>query len=233
MHAPAQHKRPALHAGILFFEDFDADPLQQVAAAAEPVPAFTETDLARARAAGFAAGRLDGAAQARGEHEAGAHGALTMIAASLGDAAQCASAASEEQASVVARLLLRALGAVLPALCARFGAAEAAAVALVLQPALHHEPAVSVRVNPHTRACLADALRALDPDLRARLRFIETDAVAEGDARIEWHEGAAVRDGAALWRSVTEVLAPLGLLDASEHAREVGGELAGAAAHGR
>jgi hypothetical protein len=112
----------------------------------------------------------------------------------------------------VARLLLAALGTLLPDLCARFGAAEVAAVARALLPALRHEPAACARAHPDTCAELASLLETRDPDLRSMLRLVATEAMAPGDVRIEWQNGAAVRDGAALWRAAAAVLSPLDLL---------------------
>ncbi len=214
MHARTQSRPPpSSAAGVLFFEDFDVRPMLAVPAPLDPAPMFTEADLADARAASRVEGHREGLAQARGEQSEGVRQTLAVIAASLADAAASARHSADEQAGAVARLLLATLGALLPRLCARFGAAEAAAVVQALQPALRHEPAVAIRVNPHTREALSAALDGLEPELLARVRFVETDSVASGDVRVEWQDGAAVRDGTALWRAVAGVLAPLDLLD--------------------
>jgi hypothetical protein len=62
---------------------------------------------------------------------------------------------------------------------------------------------------------LEQELASLDPDLRNRILLMPTDAVPPADARIVWEDGAAVRDTAALWRSVVQALAPLGLIEAA------------------
>ncbi len=199
--------------GIVFFEDFDRGD----APPAPPDPATdagaSQADLIDARRAGFAEGCRHAAEDDAAQRADAVGRALAGITASLVGADAAARQAVDERAAAVARLLLAALAALVPTLCARYGVAEAAALARAVQPALRHEPAVSVRVNPHTSAALQSALDTLDPDLRERLRFIETDAVAEGDVRVEWQHGAAVRDAAALWRSAAAVLEPLGLLD--------------------
>ncbi len=52
------------------------------------------------------------------------------------------------------------------------------------------------------------------------MQIIECDAMAPGDVRIAWHNGAATRDAAALWQQVAAVLAPAGLLRADAAIRE-------------
>ena len=55
-------------------------------------------------------------------------------------------------------------------------------------------------------------LARLDPELHGRVALVPTDAVAPGDARIAWQDGAAGRDATALWREVAAALAPFDLL---------------------
>jgi hypothetical protein len=198
----------------LFFEDFDAQsaPPAPAPEPAEAAPMFSEAELVSACDACRNEGWRQGLEQGRAEHSEAQGRAIAAIAAALAEAAPAAREAAEDSAAEVARLLLSALGALLPDLCTRFGAAEAAAVAQALLPALRHEPATCVRVHPDTCAELAPLLEAMDPDRRAILRLVATEAMAPGDVRIEWQNGAAVREGAALWRAAAAVLSPLDLL---------------------
>jgi flagellar biosynthesis/type III secretory pathway protein FliH len=79
-------------------------------------------------------------------------------------------------------------------------------------PALAREPRVTIRVSPHVVRVVEQELDRLDPELHARVSLAPADAVAPGDVRIAWQDGAAIRDAAALWRKVAETLAPLDLL---------------------
>jgi flagellar biosynthesis/type III secretory pathway protein FliH len=104
------------------------------------------------------------------------------------------------------------LAGMLPAVCARHGAAEVAALTRAVLPALVHEPRVTIRVSPHMLRTVEDAMATVDPDLHGRVAVVPTNAMPPGDARITWADGAAVRDTAALWRAISEVLEPLDLL---------------------
>jgi flagellar biosynthesis/type III secretory pathway protein FliH len=95
-----------------------------------------------------------------------------------------------------------------------------AAVVRTILPALHREPTVTVRVNPHLAEAISQEIETLDVDLASRVRMIPTDAIAVGDARITWNNGAATRDATSLWRQIENVLAPAGLLHAKSTAKE-------------
>jgi flagellar assembly protein FliH len=204
------------HPAILFAEDFDAEPdiavLDEPSGAAVPPPAITEAELAAARDEAYAEGHRSGLAQAAADRAEITRQMVSVIADRMAEADAEAARVAERSAEAVAQLLLGTLGTMLPALCARHGAAEVAAVARAVLPSLVREPRVTVRVSPHVAAAVETELARLDPEFRARVELVETAAVPPGDARISWHEGVAVRDSAALWRAVAEALAPLDLL---------------------
>jgi flagellar assembly protein FliH len=218
---PGGHaRRPA----ILFAEDFDAPPdiavLDDPPEEPEPPPpppppAITEADVAAARADAYAEGHRNGLAQAQADRAEVSRQMLGVIAGRLDATRAEAAQAVEEQADAVARLLLGTLATMLPALCARHGAGEVAALARAVLPALAREPRVTIRVSPHVLAAVEQELARLDPELHGLVSLVPTDAVAPGDVRIAWQDGAAVRDAASLWREVAEALAPLDLLPAA------------------
>jgi flagellar assembly protein FliH len=203
---------------VLFLEDFDAiaePPAPEVAP--EPViaePSFSADEMNAAKEEAFAEGHRAGIARAVSDRAEVTRQMLTTIAEELSGACHAAARLAEESAEAVARLLLRTLGTVLPELCARHGEAEIRAVARAILPTLAREPRITIRVSPHVTASLEQELASLDPDLRNRILVMPTDAVPPGDTRIAWEDGAAVRNTAAVWRSVAEALAPLGLIDA-------------------
>jgi flagellar assembly protein FliH len=206
-----RRRRPA----ILFAEDFDALPGVTVlddADESEPSPVFTEAELAAARADAYAEGHRNGLAQAAADRAEVTRQMLGTIAERLDGAGAEAARVAEDSADAVARLLLGTLATMLPALCARHGAAEGAALTRAVLPALAREPRVTIRVSPHVVRVVEQELDRLDPELHARVSLAPADAVAPGDVRIAWQDGAAIRDAAALWRKVAETLAPLDLL---------------------
>ena len=199
--------------GVLFAEDFDLPEPEPTAAAPEMIaPVVDLAQLAAAKAAAFDEGFAMGRAAALAEDAAGVRQAVDALAAELGAARDAARLIGEQAAEEIARLLLAALGAVMPVLCASHGEAEATAVARAVLPALTGEPEIAIRTNPHTATALLAEIARIDPDLVARVRMTPTDALAPGDLRIAWRDGLAVRDGAALWREVAAILVPQGLL---------------------
>ena len=209
--------------GVLFAEDFDLpecesngrDPDGREADGCEPeviAPVFDPAQMAAAKAASFDEGWAAGRAALLAEDAAGLRQAVETLSAELEAARQAARSIGEQAAEAVARLLLAALGVVMPALCASYGDAEANAVARIVLPALNGEPEIIIRAHPRTAPGLLAAIARIDPDLAARVRLTPTDAMAPGDLRIAWQDGLAVRDGAALWREVAAILLPQGLL---------------------
>jgi flagellar assembly protein FliH len=203
---------------ILFAEDFDAPPgvtvLDDAADAPEEEPTFTEETLAAARADAYAEGHRNGLAKAAADRAEVTLQMLGAIAERLQGGRAEAARVAEESAEALARLLLGTLAGMMPALCARHGAGEVAALARAVLPALAREPRVTIRVSPHVAEAVERELQHLDPDLRERVALLPTDAVPPGDARIAWSDGATGRDAAALWRDVAKALAPLDLLPA-------------------
>jgi hypothetical protein len=218
---------------ILFDEDFDApDPAAVGSAAAmagitviddlpeevapppapPPPPAITAEDVVTARAEAYAEGHATGLAQAAADRAEVSRQMLVIIADRLAASRDDATRIAEDGAQAVARLLMGALATMLPALCARHGAAEVAALTRAVLPPLIREPRVTIRISPHVSRVVEQALAGLDPDLHGRVVLVPTDAVPPGDARIAWADGAAVRDPGALWRSIAEALEPLDLL---------------------
>jgi flagellar assembly protein FliH len=218
-----QHRRPTLHAP-LFAEDFDQPAvhgvtvLDDAADAPREIPAATQAEIALARDEAYAEGLCSGLAQAAADRAEVSRQMLATIADRLAHAAGEARQVAEDAAHSLARLLLGTLAAVLPATCARHGATEVAALARTLLPALAQEPRVTIRISPHVTEALQAELAQLDAMVASRIVVVPTDAVVPGDVRISWDDGVAMRDTAALWQQVSEVLAPLGLLPAAEPA---------------
>ncbi len=108
-------------------------------------------------------------------------------------------------------MLLAALRASFPALCARHGAGEVAAVAQAIIPVLDEQPCIVVRIGTDATAALRQALDRLSPEHAARVRCVVAATTAPGDIRIEWRHGFAARDATALLEEVMGVLDSCGL----------------------
>ena len=210
--ARAEPARPAL-VGVLYAEDFDDDeakPAAEQEAPPEPEfiePVFTGAELEVARAEA----RLAGRAEAERGIIASRVQMLSLIAAGMTEAQDGARIAAEQAAEAVARCMLTALTACLPALCERHGAAELRALTRAVLPALTDEPRITVRVHPHMATVVQEELAAMDFEIAERVNLVATEAIAPGDARINWAEGSAVRNAARARSAVHDALAALGL----------------------
>ena len=192
--------------GILFAEDFEFEDAAPEPVAAVPVPAYGDEDIAVARLQGFEAGRIAARREIEAEGEVRLRHAMVKLGVQLDAATEAARNAAEDTADAIARLLLSTLGAVLPALCAAHGEAEAVMVARAVLPALTAEPAITVRAHPRTLPALEREITRIDPDLMPRVRRLPVEAMLPGDVRIAWQDGAAVRDTTALWNDIVAVL---------------------------
>jgi hypothetical protein len=185
----------------LFAEDFDRTSHQNaVSRPAGAEPSYNAAELAEARADAWARGHAAGVQEANATIAATACVQLEAIATALRDAKTVATQAAESLVGDIARLLMDSLATLFPALCARHGEAELNAMIAAILPALAQEPA------------LMRELDRLDPDLIERVRLVPVEALAVGDLRISWRDGAATRDTASLWQRVRDVLEPVGLL---------------------
>jgi len=176
---------------------------------------FTAEELAAARAEARAEGEKAGRAAATAETEAQAAAALTALAETLGTlgAAQAAAAASAaDNALALAGALTRKL---LPRTAERNGLAEIEALLRETLETLIEEPRIVIRVGEPT----LDALRARVDGLAAEAAFpgqlvlVGEPDLGPGDCRLEWADGGAERDGAALWALIDAALARAGLAD--------------------
>jgi flagellar biosynthesis/type III secretory pathway protein FliH len=203
-------------AGVfLFDEDFDLPSQQDPGPEPEVIePLFTFAELQAAREEAARSSREDALAEAGAATSTVAGQALTMIAEQLLAARAELDVIAEQSADAIARLLLSCFAAAFPALSARHGAAETAALLREILPALRHEPKIVIRVSPHVATEMTEELQAFDADLAARARFVPTDALPIGDAQVTWHNGGARRDASSLWKQIEQILAPAGLLHA-------------------
>ncbi len=215
----------AASCGPLFGEDFDmpavaAMPAPEASAAPEPVP-----DLAMERQAAWDAGFAAGHAAGRAGQGAQAKDALRLIATELNTAREDLLRQAEHTAEELSRFLLTALGQAMPALCARHGAAEIAAIAAEVLPPLAGEPRVRVQVSPERAPDLRGLLATLDAEITDRLELTTVPELGPSDIIVRWRHGTARRDARAIWESILAILAPHGIApmraDAGEPTKEL------------
>ena len=203
---------------LLFDEDFDLPPRSLEPEVIQPV--FSAAELIAAREEAARDSRDCTLLEADRSTHAAVGRTLAEIAAQLAAARDEATSIAEQSAEAIARLLLDCFATAFPALSARYGAGELAAMLREILPALHREPKITIRISPHLVPGMTEAMQSLDADLAAPVRLIAADAVARGDARISWEHGTATRDAASLWKQIESILAPAGLLTVKPTAKE-------------
>jgi hypothetical protein len=217
-----QERQTAL-LGALYAEDFDAPkivapPVPEPAAEPEvTIPVFTVADMESAHAAGRAAARIESAnslAAARVK-------LLGQISAGIAESQAAAASTAEDAAAAVARTMLSALAACLPALCARHGETELRAFVRALLPSLTEEKRITVRVNPAMIAGLTEEIASLDPAIADCVVLVPAEQMAPGDARVAWQDGSAVRDAGRARAKIADALAALGLLEPGLREKEM------------
>lgn len=209
---------PGGSAILLFDEDFDQQPPPSEPEVIEPV--FTAADLIAARQEAAQESRERTLEEVEGSVRAATSRALAAIAEQLAAARAEVASIAEQSAEAIARLLLDCFATAFPVLSARHGPAELAAIALQILPAVHYEPAIAVRIHPCVVPKLTEAIASLDADVAARVRLIPTEGLSPADVRITWANGSAVRDTAALWRQIEDILAAAGLWSVEATAKE-------------
>jgi flagellar biosynthesis/type III secretory pathway protein FliH len=199
---------------LLFDEDFDLPPPPEPTLEPEVIePLFTLAELKAEREEAVREGREAALKEFSASSVVTSGHALASIAEQMAAVRIEMASSAEQSAEAITRLLLDCFATAFPALSARHGASEAAAVLHEILPALHRETKITVRVNPHIAAAMTKEIQTLDADLAAHVRLVPTDAVAVGDARVTWKNGAASRDTASLWRQIENILAQAGLLN--------------------
>lgn len=174
---------------------------------------FTAEEMAAARAEARAEGEKAGRAAATADRETQAAAALVRLAEtleSLGAAQEAAGGRAADNALQLAGALTRK---VLPRTAERNGLGEIEALLRETLESLLEEPRVVIRVAEQT----LDPLRARIDGLARSAAFpgqlvlLGDPALGPGDCRVEWADGGAERDGAALLALIDEALARAGL----------------------
>jgi flagellar assembly protein FliH len=199
-------------AGILYFEDFDAEPPAPPVPVQPPAPpAFTEEDLAAARREGHATGlqaALSDAALVQSQLQAAA---TQAVSDALTGARAGLDRIATEQAEQTARLVLAVLQAALPAVMQKHAMVEAEAMLRALAPGLAFEADLRVRTHPQMADGVRDMLAALWPRDGGVLCVAADPSLAPGDVQLAWENGGAERNCAAIWDAIRQALAVLDL----------------------
>lgn len=194
----------------LFTEDFDASPPPPEPEVIEPT--FSAAEIDAARRDGYEAGHAAALAETAVADRAAIRDSVAEIRTQMENARESATHVAVHCAESVAHVLFDSLRVALPALTAKYGEAELAAVIRVLAPALAQEPAITVRVHPAHSAALGREFERLDGELAKRCHVVGVATMAQGDVQVTWRNGSATREIATLWQDVAEALGATGLI---------------------
>ncbi len=178
---------------------------------AEPeiiVPTFSEEELAAAREdahkEGFEAGRREAAEATEEKLLATVEKACEQMNAIYNDQFEANREIAKEMISVATAIARK----MFPDLNARNALGEIERVVQETLSAITEEPRVQIMVPPDLRESFLERLTVMTN--RAGFDgkvFVNPDAsLNPGDCRIEWSNGAAVRDSEALWEMIDEIV---------------------------
>ncbi|WP_439551909.1 hypothetical protein [Falsiroseomonas sp.] len=176
-----------------------------------PDPALVEAIRTEAEEAGRAIGHAEGLAEGRAmqaaAQEAAMQRALEAVARAMEAAAEAGRNVAEESAAALASLLARMLDHVLPGACERAGPDIVARLVVPLLPAIADRPEAVLHVAP----ALVDPIAARMPP--GGPEVVADAAVAPGDARLAWRDGAQLVELAMRRAAVVDALRAAGVWD--------------------
>jgi flagellar assembly protein FliH len=199
---------------FLFERSFDVeeeDVAEPAAPEPEPevvVPTFSEEEMNAARAQAFAQGRDQGLAEAAAATEQAILQALSVLDQRLAELLHLATnshAAATDDAVAVAIGIVRKL---FPALSAQGALAEVEHTVVEAMRLVLDQPRLAIYVNEAILPRLAERVEALSAEAayRGQVELKPDAALPPGDCRVEWTDGGAQRDTAALWRAIDAIL---------------------------
>ena len=187
--------------------DFNKPPPRQ--APPPPDPALLEALRVEAEAAGHAMGHAEGLAEGRAlqaaEQQAAIQRAMTRVADGMAEAAEAGRRAAEESAQALAEMLVAVLDHALPGACATAGAEIIAHLLVPLLPAIADRPEAVLHVAPDLVEAVSARMPPRGPDV------VADAAIAPGDARLAWRDGALVVSLEARRAAVADALRVAGI----------------------
>lgn len=174
----------------------------------KPALQYSEEDLERARAEGYAAGREAGQREVRQSLEQASSEAVDRVAKELSGLVEALAHAQERQHTLAMRIALAIERKLFPRMVEKHGPAEIEAVVSECLDHLRSEPRIVVRVADQLLDRMKDKVSALAErhGFEGRLVFLAEESLGSGDVRVEWADGGAERDGDWLWRQIDEAV---------------------------
>lgn len=169
---------------------------------------MSEEQVGALREESFAAGRAQGAEEARAQAESLAAGALTRIEARLGEAAPQMAAVIDAVKRDAVAAAMAALRKLVPRLSKQDGLADIEQVVASCLATVLEEPRVVVRVNDSMLDLVKDRIAdvAAKAGYDGKVVLVVDDNLGPGDCRVEWADGGAERDTGWVWKQIDGVV---------------------------
>lgn len=172
------------------------------------VPTFSEEEVAAAQQQGFAAGREEGQRAAMELTESRLAEALSAVAERIGGLFEIQAQANVLAAADAVSISTIMVRKIFPDLARRNALGE---IENMVETAMHQvmdEPRLIIRVSEVLRQDAEERLTAVigANGYEGRLVILGDDEIAHGDCRIEWTDGGAERDTAALWQELDSII---------------------------
>jgi flagellar biosynthesis/type III secretory pathway protein FliH len=166
--------------------------------------------LAEGRGIGHAVGLKEGRAEQAKAQEAAIQRAVDRCAALLAEAPDAGRRVAEESAQALAEMLMQAMDLALPGALERLGPDIVARLVVPMLPAIADRPEAVLHVAPELVTPIAARLPPRAPEV------VADPALAPGDARLAWRDGALVMSLEARRAAIAEVLTIAGLAPAKQ-----------------
>jgi flagellar assembly protein FliH len=193
---------------FLFDTDFSATDEAARLAPRPDARRFSAVEMDAAKAAAHAEGVAAGRAEAEQKIARRVADACAAIGVRLGELISVCAQQHETQTREAVAAATEIVRRLLPSLCKREAVGEIEALIRDCLSRLHDEPRLVVRVADE----LLDPIRQHVDQLTAaagytgRVILFADPAIKPGDARVEWADGGAERDSAAIWREIDSAI---------------------------
>ena len=172
------------------------------------IPTFSEEDIASERSEGFVEGLEQGRKEAADATEQKLLETIEQACDKIGEIYSAQAEANQEIAAEMISVSTAISKKMFPDLNARNALGEVERVVQETLKAITEEPRVQIIVNPDLRELLTERLATMTH--RAGFDgkvFVNGDpSLILGDCRIEWSNGAAIRDSEELWEMIDEII---------------------------
>lgn len=174
-----------------------------------PAPTFSEEELEAVRQGAFAEGRAAGLAEAEAAHGKRLADAVASLPEQFATLAQTLEAQEAERSRAALESAITVVRKLFPQLARDGGMEEIRAVVESCMERLRNEPRLMIRTADADLDALRESIEgsAARSGFEGKLVFLTDERIASGDLRIEWADGGAERDQAALWAEIDGVIA--------------------------